>query len=49
MDIVAMLPWWVGVMLALVSYVLLHSVASQQVVATAQPGQVGAMVTQTCS
>ena len=47
MDIVAMLPWWVGVMLALLSYLLLHSVASQQVVATAQPGQVGAMVTQT--
>jgi restriction system protein len=42
-----MLPWWVGVMLALVSYLLLHSVASQQMVATAQPGQVGAMVTQT--
>ena len=47
MDLVAMLPWWVGVVLALVSYLLLHSVASQQVVATAQPGQVGAMVTQT--
>jgi len=47
MDLVAMLPWSVGVVLALVSYLLLHSVASQQVVATAQPGQVGAMVTQT--
>jgi hypothetical protein len=47
MDLVAMLPWWVGVMLALVSYLLLHSVASLHVVATAQPGQVGAMVTQT--
>jgi restriction system protein len=47
MDLVAMLPWWVGVVLALVSYLLLHGVASQQVVATAQPGQVGAMVTQT--
>ena len=46
MDLVAMLPWWVGVMLALVSYLLLHIVASQHVVATAQPGQVGAMVTQ---
>jgi len=44
MDIVAMLPWWVGVMLALLSYLLLHSVASQQVVTTAQPGQVGAIV-----
>ena len=38
MDLVAVLPWWVGVALALVSYLLLHSVASQQVVATAQPG-----------
>ena len=50
MGIVAMLPWWVGVMLALVSYLLLHSVALQQVVATAQPGQIGqtgAIVTQT--
>ena len=46
MDLVAMLPWRVGVMLVLVSY-LLHSVASQQVVASAQPGQVGALVTQT--
>lgn len=46
-DIVAMLPWWAGVVLALMSYLLLHSVASQQVVATAQPGQVGTMVTQT--
>lgn len=47
MDHVAMLPWWVGVALALVSYLLLHSVASQQVVAAAQPGQVGEMVAQT--
>lgn len=46
-EIVATLPWWAGVVLALASYLLLHSVASQQVVATAQPGQVGAMVTQT--
>ncbi len=47
MDLVAMLPWWIGVMLALVSYLLLHSVASQQVVASAQPGQVAALLTQT--
>jgi restriction system protein len=47
MEIVAMLPWWAGVMLAAVSYVMLHAVASQQVTATAQPAQVGAMVTQT--
>ena len=47
MDLVAMLPWWGGVALALVSYLLLHGVASQQVVATAQPGQIGVIVTQT--
>lgn len=47
MDIVVMLPWWVGVVLALLSYLLLHSVASQQVVASAQLGQVGALVVQT--
>lgn len=47
MNIVAKLPWWAGVALALVSYLLLHRVASQQVVAATQPGQMGAMVTQT--
>lgn len=40
MDLVALLPWWAGVLLALVSYLLLHSIASQQVSATAQAGAV---------
>ena len=47
MDLVAMLPWWAGVGLALVSYLLLHRVASQAVLAPALPGQMGAMLTQT--
>ena len=47
MELVAMLPWWAGVALALVSYLLLHRVAAQEVVAATQPGQMGAMVTQT--
>lgn len=47
MDVVAMLPWWAGIVLALISYLVLHGVASQQVVTAAQPGQIGAMVTQT--
>ena len=47
MELVAMLPWWAGVALALVSYLLLHRVASQEVLAATQPGQMGAMVTQT--
>src|SRR6188472_3385264 len=47
MDLVAMLPWWAGVTLGVISYMLLHGVASQAVVPTAQPGQMSAMVTQT--
>jgi restriction system protein len=48
MDLVAMLPWWAGVLLAALAFVALHHVASQPVAAvTVQPGQVGAMVTQT--
>lgn len=47
MELVAMLPWWAGVAMALVSYLLLHRVASQEVVAATQPGQMGAMVTLT--
>jgi restriction system protein len=47
MDLIALLPWWAGVLLALVSYLLLHSVASQPVSATAQAGAVGEMLAQT--
>lgn len=47
MDLVAMLPWWVGVLVAALAYLALHRVATQPMGATVQPGQVGAMVTQT--
>lgn len=47
MALVAMLPWWAGVMLAGLAYFTLHHVASQPISATAQTGQVGALVTQT--
>ena len=46
-DVVALLPWWAGVVLAGLSYLLLHAIAAQPVAAGATPGQVGAMVTQT--
>ena len=46
-DLVAMLPWWAGVALALVFYSILHRIASQPVVAAVQPDQMGAMLTQT--
>lgn len=45
-ELLALLPWWAGVALALSSYLLLHWVAAQPLTAPAQPGQVGAMVTQ---
>lgn len=47
MDLVAMLPWWAGVGLAVLSYLLLHGIATEPVIAATQPGQLGAMVTQT--
>jgi restriction system protein len=46
LELVAMLPWWAGLLLALVSYFLLNNLASQPVVVPTQPGQMGAMVTQ---
>ena len=46
-ELVAMLPWWIGIGLALVSYWWLHRVASQTVAVLTQPGQLAAMVTQT--
>lgn len=42
-DLVALMPWWVGCVLALVSYVLLHGVAAKGAVTSTQ---LGAMMTQ---
>ena len=46
-ELVALMPWWAGVALALVSYLMLHNMAGQPVTATSTPGQVGSMVVQT--
>lgn len=46
LEIISRMPWWAGVALALVSYVVLHRLALQPVRANAQLDQVGAMVTQ---
>ena len=45
LDVIAMLPWWVACALAVVSYLLLHRVASEVVLQALAPGQVGSMVT----
>jgi restriction system protein len=45
-ELVAMMPWWVGCVLAVVSYVMLHRVASHEVVIALGPGQAGDFATQ---
>jgi len=46
MGIIAMLPWWAGCTLALVSYVLLHRIATQKLVANITPGHISDVMTQ---
>lgn len=46
MELVAMLPWWAGALLAVVSYLVLHPIAERSVPAATQLGQMGAMATQ---
>lgn len=43
LDLIAMLPWWVGVVLALVSYVFLHQLAKPADLQNLQPGQMAAV------
>ena len=45
MGIIAMLPWWAGCALAVVSYVLLHRVATQTMVVNITPGHLGDLMT----
>ncbi|ROZ71477.1 restriction endonuclease [Ramlibacter sp. WS9] len=45
LDLVAMLPWWAGVALAIISYLILHQLAATPKVTAVQPGQLGGMVT----
>lgn len=45
-ELMAMLPWWGGVVLALASYLLLHSFASQPVVVVTQAEQMNAILAQ---
>ena len=45
-ELVALFPWWVGLILAVVSYLWLHSIAIAPMVTATQPGQVGEVMTQ---
>lgn len=46
LDLVSLLPWWAGVAIAVVGYVVLHRIAAPVQVTAAQPGQVGSLITQ---
>jgi restriction system protein len=45
-ELVAMLPWWAGCILALISYVWLHRIATQPSITILVPGQAAAVLTQ---
>lgn len=47
LDLVSLLPWWAGVAVAVVGYVVLHRMAILVPVAAVQPGQVGNLITHT--
>jgi restriction system protein len=47
LDLVSLLPWWAGVAIAAIGYVVLHRMAAPIQVAAAQPGQVSHLMTQT--
>ncbi len=46
-EITGKLPWWVGVVLALVAYAGLHGLSIREVTAVVQPGKMGDFVSQT--
>ena len=40
-ELTSLMPWWIGVALAVVSYLWLHSIATKPLTATLQPGHEG--------
>lgn len=47
LDLVSLLPWWAGVAIADIGYVVLHRMATPVQVTSVQPGQVSHLTTQT--
>ena len=47
LDLVSLLPWWAGVAVAVIGYVVLHRMAAPVPVTASQPGQVSHLITQT--
>ena len=47
LDLVSLLPWWVGVAVAAIGYLLLHRLARPAAVASVQPDQIPGLMAQT--
>lgn len=47
LDLVSLLPWWAGVAIAAIGYVVLHRMAAPVQVTAVHPGQVSHLLTQT--
>lgn len=45
-DVIAMLPWWAGIAIAVFGYLVLHRLATPAAISAVQPGQVGSLVAQ---
>lgn len=46
-DLVALLPWWAGVAIAIIGYLVLHRMAVPVQIGMSNPGQLGQVMTQT--
>lgn len=46
-EVTSTLPWWLGIVLAVVAYLWLHGIATTEVAPAAQPGELGPLATQT--
>jgi restriction system protein len=46
LDLVSLLPWWAGVAVAVVGYVVLHRMAAPVPVTAIQPGQITGIAVQ---
>jgi hypothetical protein len=46
LDWVSLMPWWAGVAIAAIGYVVLHRLATPVQATAVQPGQVGSLLAQ---
>ena len=46
-DVIAMLPWWAGVAIAVVGYLVLHRLAAPSNITAVQPGEISGLMVRT--